>query len=120
MTRGMRYRPSAPRNAPQHGTPPAGTAPWPATSPRRSPPPVHVPVAEEAAPRASGDRYTGVCTGFHSVDLWGHIRLDGLEIIAMVSIRDVRDGHLLRTGDRVVCRVEQGKLGWVCRDVERR
>jgi len=81
---------------------------------------VHVPVAEQAAPRASGDRHTGDCVGFHSIDLWGHIRLDGLDITAIVSLRDIVDGQPLRTGGRVVCRVEQGKLGWVAREVKRR
>src|SRR5215469_4255058 len=114
MTRGMRWRPSAPRHAPQHGTPPAGTAPWRSTSP------VHIPIAEQAPPRTVGDRYTGICTGFHTIDEWGYIRLDGLEITAIVSIRDVRDGRPLRAGDRVTCRIEQGKLGWLAREVERR
>jgi len=80
---------------------------------------VHVPIAEQVVARGS-ERYTVVCIGFHTIDLWGHIRLDGLDITAIVSIRDVRDGQPLKTGDRVTCRVEQGKLGWVAREVERR
>ena len=77
-------------------------------------------IAEQVAPRA-GDRYPGRCIGWDTIDNWGWVELTfapGQRVL--VSLSDIRDGQPLRAGDRITCRVEQGKVGSVAREVERR